>query len=82
MIASGRSPRLNAAHRRRSRSSGEDSARPMVRSPCQITHCTIPLHLNDGPAALLYRNLTTGTLSDGRITLTTSGRAPISNSHR
>jgi hypothetical protein len=42
----------------------------MVRSPCQITHCAIPLHLNDGPAALLYRNLTTGTWSDRRATLT------------
>jgi hypothetical protein len=50
MIASGRSPRLNAAHRRPPSSGGED-ARPMARSPCQITHCAIPAHLYVGPTA-------------------------------
>jgi len=50
----------------------------MARSPYQITHCAIPVHLNDGPPALLCRNLTTRTLPD-RTALTASGQAPISN---
>jgi hypothetical protein len=37
----------------------------MARSPCLITRCAILNHLNDGPAALLYRNLTTLILPRG-----------------
>jgi hypothetical protein len=38
----------------------------MARSPCRIGHCAIPVRLNDGPGALLYRNLTAHTSPDGR----------------
>ena len=40
-----------------------------------------PVDLNDGPAALLYRNLMTRTSPDDRAALTASGQAPISNPH-
>jgi len=53
----------------------------MARSPCRIGHCAIPIDLNDGPAALLYRNLTTPSLPDAAA-LTASSQAPISNPHR
>ena len=55
---------------------------PNGQTPCQITHCAIPVHLDDGPATLLYRNLTTPSLPDGAAALTASGQAPISNPHR
>ena len=63
MIASRRSPRLNAANRHSS-SSGEERARPNGQIAVSIGHCAIPIDLNDGPAALLYRNLTTPSLPD------------------
>ncbi len=54
----------------------------MAKSTCQITHRAIPVELNGGPAALLYRNLTTHTSPDDRAVRTPSGQAPISNPHR
>ena len=54
----------------------------MARSPCRIGHCAIPVDLNDGPAALRYRNLTTRILPDERAARTPSGQAPISNPHK
>jgi hypothetical protein len=36
----------------------------MARSPCRITRYAIPVRLNDGPGALLYRNLTAHTSPD------------------
>jgi len=54
----------------------------MARLPPHITHCAIPVHPNDIPAALPYRNLTTRALPDDRAALTASGQAPISNPHR
>ena len=82
MIASGRSPRLNAAHRRHRYRAAKRGLAPMARSPCRIGHCAIPIDLNDGPAALLYRKLTTPSLPDGAAALTASAQAPISNPHR
>jgi hypothetical protein len=73
---------MNAAHRRRSPSSGEERPRPMARSPGQITHRAIPVDRNDGPAALRYCNLTARTSPDERAALTPSRQAPISNPHR
>ena len=42
----------------------------------------IPIDLNDGPAALRYRKLTTPSLPDGAAALDSIGQAPISNPHR
>ena len=81
MIASGRSPRLNPA-RRRHRYRVAKRLAPMARSLCRIGQCAIPIDLNDGPAALLYRKLTTPSLPDGAAALTASAQAPISNPHR
>jgi len=78
----GRSPGLIAADRRRSPLSAEERARPMARLPRRITHCAIPVHPNDIPAALPYRNLTTRALPNDCPALTASGQAAISNPHR
>jgi len=45
----------------------------MARLPCQITHCAICVQTNHSPAALLYCNLTTHALPDGRAALTAPG---------
>src|SRR5260370_9914674 len=83
MTASRRSPRLNAAHRRRSPSSGEERAHTIgqIALPDRVLrHPHQPR--NDGLAALRYRNLTTRILPDGRTARTPSGQAPILNPHR
>ena len=72
MIASGRSPRLNAAHRRHCYRAEKRGLASMARTPCRIAHCAIPIDLNDGPATLLYRKLTTPSLPDGAAALTAS----------
>ena len=82
MIASHRSPRLNAAHRRRRYRAETKGLAQMARSPCRISHRAIPIDRNDGPAALLYRKLSTPSLHDHRAAPTASGQAPISNPHR
>jgi hypothetical protein len=76
MIASGRSPRLNAAHRRRLPSREGEGAPPTANSSYQITHCA-GANLNDRPAALLYCNRTTRTLPEDRTALTAAGQASI-----
>src|ERR1700693_4246674 len=68
-----------AAVRHRAETSGRA---PMARSPCRITRCAISVDLNDGPAALRYRNLTTRILPHERAALTPSGQVTISNPHR
>ena len=82
MIASRRSPRLNAAHRRRRYRAETTGLAPMARSPCRISHCAIPIDRNGSPDALLCRNLTTHTSPDDRAVRIPSGQAPISNPHR
>ena len=73
MITTDRPTPPNATHRRRSPLSGAEGPRPMARLPCQITHCDICVQTNHSPAALLYCNLTTHALPDGRAALTAPG---------
>ena len=73
MITTDRPTPPNATHRRRSPLSGAEGPRPMARLPCQITHCAICVQTNHSPAALLYCNLTTHALPDGRAALTAPG---------
>ena len=54
----------------------------MARLPRRITHCAIPVHPNDIPAALPYRNLTTRALPNDCAALRASGQAAISNPHK
>src|SRR5271169_2836089 len=82
VITTDRPTPLNAAHRRRSPLSAEQGACPMARLPRHITHCPICVQTNDGPAALLYCNLTTHALPDDRAALTAPGQPPTSNPHR